>query len=158
MTCANWCPFRRDLFITDHSKQTTFITDPFITDSLWRLAHNTAVTNNGRQNVLISRMVCSEFYEFIVKKDTFASFRGSPQSRSPPSGTAPGCHRYMCKFRLRILQKFWIIRRVVWSFHWTRRLVRRSEIQMHLSENDVFYSVNHRSLCWGFIQFVLLLK
>jgi len=32
-----WFPFKTDLFITDHSKQTTFVTDlfktgPFITD------------------------------------------------------------------------------------------------------------------------------
>ena len=32
MMCLYSCLFKRDLFITDHSKQTTFITDPFITD------------------------------------------------------------------------------------------------------------------------------
>jgi len=49
-----------------------------------------------------------------------------------------------------ILQNFWIIRRVVSSFKWTRAaFARGSEIQMYLSENDVFYGVDHRSLRWN---------
>jgi len=27
ISCAYWCPFKTDLFITDHSKQTTFVSD-----------------------------------------------------------------------------------------------------------------------------------
>jgi len=41
--------------------------------------------SNGRQNVVVSRMLFSEFYKSMVKKDTFASFRGGDR----PSGSAP---------------------------------------------------------------------
>jgi len=49
------------------------------------IIHSIAVTKNGRQNGLISRMLFSKLYKIMVKNVTFLGFRGgrSPQSYPP---------------------------------------------------------------------------
>jgi len=47
----------------------------YFTTLLWQ--------NNGRQNVLISRMLFSEFYKFVVRKHILASFRGGDRPNRP---------------------------------------------------------------------------
>ena len=55
---------------------------------------------------------------------------------------------YQCKFCLRILPTFWIIRRVVSSLNWPVALLNEAKFKWtQLFKNDAFHSFNYGSLC-----------
>jgi len=80
------------------------------------MLHNTAVTNNGRQSVLMSRMLLSKLYNIMVNKVIFVGFRGRWSLQSPPIDTPLGGSGGS-KFRLTSLIPFLIFQDSAETFH-----------------------------------------
>jgi len=64
--------FQKYLLVKSHYGFATVRDEVYITTQLWQ--------NNGRQNVLVSRMLFSKLYKILVNKVTFVSLR----RQSPP--------------------------------------------------------------------------